>query len=140
MGQHNSKDLINSDSTLAKAQNMKMTASGLPICKQRTDKILTKKELENMRLKTNISPDVRIILNPPFSLVDRITDSLYLTGVGGLTIENLTILKITCIINATHEMPLATIKGVVSVRVPVSGVCALSNDYESKCAVLLIID
>ena len=106
------------DSPLMQAQNLEFTTGGIRINNKRTSAILTRRELEKMR-HANVSNDIRIILNKPFSNVDRITDSLYLTGIGGVLQENIKELKIRCIINATHEMPLAKLPRVVSLRVPV---------------------
>ncbi|KPM07597.1 TBC1 domain family member 10A [Sarcoptes scabiei] len=106
-------------SPLIQAQSLKMTRSGLPINQSVTSKLLNKKTIERMKRNQSIAQDVLIIMNPPFSEVDRITDHLYLTGVAGLTEENIYSLKITCIINATYEMPLLRIDGLESYRVPV---------------------
>lgn len=119
MGNKGHKYQHMSDSPLYQAQMLKCTQSGQPVNQIQTSQILTTRELNRMRRRKNLSPDVRIILNEPFSRVDRITDSLYLTGIAGLTEENLAALKITCIINATYEMPLAILKGIESFRVPV---------------------
>lgn len=110
---------IQTESPLLQAQSLKVTRSGLPINTQQVNKLVTRKDLEKMRKNPKISLDVRIILNPPFSLVDRISDNLYLTGIGGLIEENILSLHITCIINATYEMPLLKVKGIESLRVPV---------------------
>ena len=120
MGNRNYSQMRDKEnSPLKQAQTLKMTRSGLPISQQQSTKLMTRRQLEKMKKSANVSPDVRIILNPPFSDVDRITDNLYLTGVAGLIEENIISLKITCIINATFEMPLLQIKGIDSYRVPV---------------------
>lgn len=113
-----SVEFLGADSPLLQAQNQEFTSSGIRINNKRTAQILTRRELEKMR-HANVSNDVRIILNKPFSNVDRITDTLYLTGIGGVLLENIKELKIRCIINATHEMPLAKLPKVASLRVPV---------------------
>ncbi|XP_017494679.1 PREDICTED: dual specificity protein phosphatase 14-like [Rhagoletis zephyria] len=113
-----SVDFLGPESPLVQAQTLEFTSSGIRINNKRTSAILTRRELEKMR-HANVSNDIRIILNKPFSNVDRITDSLYLTGIGGVLLENIKELKIRCIINATHEMPLAKLPKVASLRVPV---------------------
>lgn len=113
-----SVECLGPESPLLLAQNLEFTSSGIRINNKKTSQILTRRELEKMR-HANVSNDVRIILNKPFSNVDRITDTLYLTGIGGVLMENIKELKIRCIINATHEMPLAKLPKVVSLRVPV---------------------
>lgn len=113
-----SVECLGPESPLLLAQSLEFTASGIRINTKKTSQILTRRELEKMR-HANVSNDIRIILNKPFSNVDRITDTLYLTGIGGVLMENIKELKIRCIINATHEMPLAKLPKVVSLRVPV---------------------
>ena len=110
---------LSRDSHLIKAQDMQVTSSGFQVNNQPNAHIMTRRELEKMRRKT-LPRDISIVLNPPFSNIDRILDSLYLTGIGGLLEESLRELKITCIINATYEMPLAKLSGVHTLRVPVS--------------------
>ena len=107
------------DSPLNQAQLMKMTRSGLQINQDVTTKPLNRRTIEKLKQNQKTAPDVLIILSPPFCDVDRITDHLYLTGMGGLTEENLSTLNITCIVNATYEMPLLRMKGIESYRVPV---------------------
>ncbi|XP_027197922.2 dual specificity protein phosphatase 21-like [Dermatophagoides pteronyssinus] len=107
------------ESPLNQAQGLKITRSGLQINQEVTNKPLNKKMVEKLRRNPKTAPDVLIILNPPFCDIDRITDNLYLTGMGGLTEENISTLNITLIINATYEMPLLRMKGVDSFRVPV---------------------
>lgn len=109
-------DVIN---VLMKSQNLKTTRTGQPVDQRKTNKLLAKKDLQQMRQMTTLPMDVLIILNPPFSIVDRITDNLYLTGIGGIIRENITNLKVNCIINVTIEMPLLQIPNIESYRVPV---------------------
>lgn len=112
-------DGLGPDSPLMQAQHLTSTTSGIEINCEKTARIMTRAQLERMRRRDDISSDIRIIMNRPFSNVDRITDSLYLTGIGGVLVENIVDLKIALIINATHEMPLARYPGVKSLRVPV---------------------
>ncbi|OTF81176.1 dual specificity phosphatase-like protein [Euroglyphus maynei] len=106
-------------SPLNQAQTMKLTRSGLQINQDVTSKPLNKRMIEKLKRNPKTAPDVLIILSSPFCDIDRITDHLYLTGMGGLTEENLATLSITCIVNATYEMPLLRMKGIESYRVPV---------------------
>lgn len=107
------------DSALMQAQQLQQTSSGIEVASNRGSQVMTRRDLERMRRQESVSEDIRIILNKPFSNVDRITDSLYLTGIGGVLEENIHDLKIVCIINCTHEMPIAKMKNVRSLRVPV---------------------
>lgn len=107
------------DSALMQAQQLQQTSSGIEVASNRGSQVMTRRDLERMRRRESVSEDIRIILNKPFSNVDRITDSLYLTGIGGILEENIRDLKIVCIINCTHEMPIAKMKNVRSLRVPV---------------------
>lgn len=120
MGNKYEKFKNNDDYPLKAAQYMRTTRNGMTINQKVSEKALTMRELDRLRRNPKTSTDVRIVLNPPFSNVDRITDNLYLTGVGGLVEENIRNLKITCIINATYEMPLLRLKGIEAIRVPVS--------------------
>jgi hypothetical protein len=80
----------------------------------------TNAQLERTRNDPNTYPEMKQVLSRPLSLVDKITDSLYLTGIGGLTKENFAEYKITCVINATYEAPQFNIEGIECIRVPVS--------------------
>ncbi|KAI1294610.1 Dual specificity protein phosphatase 21 [Halotydeus destructor] len=68
-------------------------------------KPLTEKKLKHLRSKADLRQDWQTILQPQFSTMHKITDELYLTGLFGLTLENLTNNKIKTIINATSEAP-----------------------------------
>ncbi|RWS27244.1 dual specificity protein phosphatase 18-like isoform X1 [Leptotrombidium deliense] len=47
-----------------------------------------------------------------FSEMSKITDSLYLTGIGGMTQENMQRNRIKCVINISHQEELKTEEGV----------------------------
>ncbi|XP_054157622.1 dual specificity protein phosphatase 14-like [Oppia nitens] len=95
------------------------------INKQFVKRLTTRSELLAVRDNPDVSPDVRAILTEPYSNVDKITDNLYLTGMGGLIKENIESLYITCIINATYEAPNYLLPELQTFRVPVDDT---SND------------
>ena len=104
-------------SVLAKAQTMTKTLTGKHITRTKTKQFPTLADQENSRHK--LPPDYRIILEPPFSSIDKITPNLYLSGIGGLVQENIHKNQITCIINATYEAPHFQSETIDSFRVPV---------------------
>ncbi|CAG2120257.1 unnamed protein product, partial [Medioppia subpectinata] len=97
---------------------MTKTASNqTDINKQIMKKLTTRAELHITRAE---SPEgLKLILSPPFNAVDKITDNVYLTGAGGMTRENIVGLRISCIINATYEVPNHDVKGLECIRVPI---------------------
>jgi hypothetical protein len=113
------KSGIKKGSALFKAMNMTHMANGELINKV-IMRAPTKAQLERTINDPNTNPEMKKVLSPPLSLVDKITDNLYLTGIGGLTKENFAEYKITCIINATYEAPQLHIEGIECIRVPVS--------------------
>lgn len=104
-------------SVLAKAQTMTKTLTGKHITRTKTKQFPTLADQENSRHK--LPPDYRMILEPPFSSIDKITPNLYLSGIGGLVRENIHKNKITCIINVTYEAPHFQSETIDSFRVPV---------------------
>lgn len=99
---------------------MRVTLTGHEIARNEVKKVLTNNEREKLIKDQKTAPDFRLILSPPFNEVNKITDSLYLTGIGGLTKENLENLGFTLIINATYEWPNSSVEGIECIRVPVS--------------------
>jgi hypothetical protein len=114
------KSSLKKGSALFKAMNMTHMANGESISKVIIRDMSKKAQLERIRNDPNTNPEVKQVLSPPLSLVDKITDSLYLTGIGGITKENFAEYKITCVINATYEAPQLHIEGIECIRVPVS--------------------
>lgn len=103
---------------LCKAQKDTQTKLGQKIMKPSTI-MLSNQEVEMIRDDAGASSDVRLIMNPPFSEVSRITDKLFLSGVAGLTTDNVANLNISLIVNVTYEMPILIRPKLASVRVPV---------------------
>lgn len=65
---------------------------------------------------TNPDDDYKLLLNPLFAAMTKITDNLFLTGVGGMTKENFRKNHIDFVVNITTEAPFW--QGVESMRVP----------------------
>src|SRR6218665_1682920 len=111
---------LDDKSELLKSQSWKTTkAKNKDIVQTKTHCLMTKIQLEKMRRNKKLSPDIGIIIRPPFSNFDRINDNLFLTSIGGLTTENIQSKKITCIINCTWELALLNVKEIDSIRVPI---------------------
>lgn len=107
--------------TLERAQRATTTKLGLDVNRQVTANILDNRDVENLaKAQPEVASDIRLILNPPFSEMSRITDTLFLTGIGGLTKQNFANLQIQLIVNATYELPIIETQTITSVRVPVS--------------------
>ena len=53
----------------------------------------------------SLSPSIRILLSPPFSNFSSFNQQLYLTALGGITLDNLKQYHIKCLINLAEEIP-----------------------------------
>lgn len=71
------------------------------------------------RRRERMPPYCQIILTPMFAAMSKITDRLFLTGVGGMTRENFSQNRISCVVNATLEAPNLVMPGLRTIRVPV---------------------
>lgn len=112
---------LQSMTKLEGAQRMTSTKLGLSVNSVVTSSVLNRGEVEKLGSETSTASDeVKLVLNKPFNEVSRITDFLYLTGIGGLTHENFDELHINLIVNATYELPLVETSKIISVRIPVS--------------------
>lgn len=103
--------------TLLAAQRLTRTDNGQAICKD-TSELMTKSGIVALCRDRQVLEEKRLVLQPPFSNLDRVTSHLYITGIGGLTYENFHMYQITCVINATHDLPLLKHKLIESYRVP----------------------
>ncbi|CAG2107692.1 unnamed protein product [Medioppia subpectinata] len=103
---------------LYKASKMTKTAFHRSDITIQTVKKLTTRAQQDMA-KAKSPEGVVEIFSPPYSVVDKITDNVYLTGAGGMIRENIVSLKISCIINATYEVPNYDVKGLECIRVPI---------------------
>jgi len=106
-------------SVLYKASLMAATLSGLNINTKATRKLMTTKDHQKILNDPNTPQDFKLIFSPPFNTVNKLTEFLYLTGIGGLTKETFDKLNINLIINATYEWPNTILDGVECIRVPV---------------------
>ncbi|CAG2117325.1 unnamed protein product [Medioppia subpectinata] len=106
----------------------KTAANQSDITSQTVKKLTTRAQLETAKAGTDSvelakagtdSVGVEDLLSPPYSAVNKITDNVYLTGVGGIVRENIVGLRISCIINATYEAPNYDVKGLECIRVPI---------------------
>ena len=104
---------------LLKDQRKTMTAFNKKVNDTIVRKMMNQAMLEKMRNNPLLSPDVELIIRPPFSNLDQIVNGVFQTGIGGLIKENFENCKIRLIINATYEMPLINTNDVVSCRIPV---------------------
>ncbi|CAG2107245.1 unnamed protein product, partial [Medioppia subpectinata] len=103
---------------LYKASKMTKTAFHRSDITIQTVKKLTTRAQQDMA-KAKSPEGVVEIFSPPYSVVDKITDNVYLTGAGGMIRENIVGLRISCIINATYEVPNYDVKGLECIRVPI---------------------
>lgn len=102
---------------LGQDQALKKTlVGGQDICQSTTRKLLSTKDLELMGAHGN---DQKILVGTDFSTLHPIVPGLYLTALTGLQMKVLEAASVSVIINATHDMPLATIPGLLTYRVPV---------------------
>ncbi|CAG2109508.1 unnamed protein product [Medioppia subpectinata] len=101
------------------AQTMKMTRSGHGINAKVVRRPMSQKEAEKIARDPNSGPDFQVVFNPPLSICNKLTKYVYLSGIAALTKENLELLGITLIINATYEWPNVEPEGVTCYRVPV---------------------
>lgn len=114
------RKLILANTRLGRDQTLTRSRSGADICSLviSTHDLLTRRRVEKQR-KGPLPPDHRTIIQPPFSNMDLIVSTIYLTGMYGLTKENFRDCKIGLVINATIEYPLIRSSTVESYRVPV---------------------
>lgn len=102
---------------LARAQLATHTETGLKV-KRQVVRLMTRKDISQI-LKEKLPEDKRLVLTHPLARLDKITDHLYLTGVGGLVEENMNELGITGIFNATYELPIWYHPRIQFYRIPV---------------------
>ena len=69
------------------------------------------------RMKSSLFSD---LYTKPYNDFTKITDNLYLTGMGGICKENIEAYRIKSIINSTFELPKYVVKDIESLRIPVS--------------------
>lgn len=105
---------------LKRAQLMATTKKGQRIQRCSTTIVWTDYEVGLLQRDPTASQQMRLISSTPFRDMDRILDHLFLTGLAGVTRDNLIAHNISIIINATYEVPLLMLPTrIYSVRVPV---------------------
>ena len=103
-------------SPLKRAKLMKKTMNGKDINQEIHTKLISRAQ-QNLLRKTTYELDV--LLSEPYNLFSKITDNLFLTGVGGINAENIKDNNIKHIINVTYELPIYNVPGVESIKIPV---------------------
>ena len=66
---------------------------------------LTNKERVAILNSELISPSTRLLLCPPFANFSAFNSHLYLTGLAGITLDNLKQHHIKCLVNVAEEIP-----------------------------------
>lgn len=112
-------DPLKPNSNLFMAQQMKTTPSGHKVCERVTKVLMPQKEADKILSAPDTPDDFKTIFGPPFNACNKLKEFLYLTGLGGLTRENITEIGINLIINATYEWPCFDVPGITAIRVPV---------------------
>ena len=99
------------------AKLLKKTKNGKTINKRVRHRFDKKKDRQTFWER---SFELRLILTDKYATFTKITQNVYLTGIGGIVEENIRQYDIKGIVNATWELSLYQIKGIESIRVPVS--------------------
>ena len=115
----NEIEALKKNSNLWLAQQMRTTPSGHKVCTRVTKKLMTQKEADKILTAADTPEDFKTIFGPPFNECNKLLSYLYLTGLGGLTEENIRGKGITLIINATYEWPSIQVQGITTIRIPV---------------------
>ena len=110
--------------SLKSAQTRTRTVTGKRVNRHIYKHFLSRAELEQLKL-THKKKDSLFseIFSRPLNDFTEITENLYLTGMGGISKENITAKDIKCIVNATYELPKFVVNSVDSYRIPVSFQC-----------------
>lgn len=69
------------------------------------DQFMTHKERAALLTDADISLHLKILLGVPFSNFSAFSQHIYLTGMGGMTLENLQQHNVKCLINVAQELP-----------------------------------
>ena len=109
---------LKEDSLLFKAQQMVTTETGKAIT-QKANLPMSDANAKKLLNDRTLPQDFKTVFSPPFNAVSKLRDYLFLTGIGGLTQENLDKLQINLIFNATYEWPNVKWKNITTIRVPV---------------------
>src|SRR5699024_2807333 len=115
-------DAVLQATRLYRDQSLAETDTGMPVERNTTRHLITRKELEKMRADTELAknrPDITVIFSPEFAALHEIVPGVYLTGTFGLEKEAMKKASIALIINATNELPLLNMTAFKTYRVPV---------------------
>lgn len=74
-------------------------------CKSGKDQFMSNQDRSALLNSGSISTSTRLLLSAPFSNFSSFNPHLYLTGVGGITLDNLKQYYIKCLINVAEEIP-----------------------------------
>ena len=108
-GQSNSKSEIKCNQVEMKQKIQEHNTLGpiSPVARSKSimEMFMTNKERTVILNMTSVSPSTRLLLSPPFSNFSSFNQQLYLTAIGGVTLDNLKQYNIKCLINVAEEIP-----------------------------------
>jgi len=80
--------------------------SNSPVARSKStmELFMTHKERASIRNDSSISDNTKLLLSPPFCNFSAITKQVYLTGIGGITLDNLKKYNIKCLVNVAAEI------------------------------------
>src|SRR5699024_5543723 len=90
------------------SSNANKKSAGLtPVTRSKStlELFMTNKERSLIQSSVAISVHTKLLLNPPFSNFSEFTEHIFLTGIGGITLDNLKQNSIKCLINVAEEIP-----------------------------------
>ena len=121
--------------TLKSASKMTTTISGHTVNKTLRLRFFTRAQIKQIRDDPNTTIELKVILSETNCEFTPIKDNLYLTGVGGLTKENIRENRIKCVINVTYEAPKYWVHGIQSFRIPVCFSFGLKLNSFNDCLI-----
>ena len=110
----------------------------VPICRSKSTmaQFASKQDRDSVRNGDSLSACTKFLLDPPFSTFSAFNAQLYLTGIGGITLDNLKRHRIKCLVNVAAEIPpmVFTSKqpSVLYFKYPVSGCRSLTHSLTSS--------
>lgn len=84
----------------------KASTSPIVQCHSAMNLFITNKDRVNILNNPNMSMPTKLLLNPPFCNMSCFNSHLYLTGLSGLTIDNLKSSFVKYLINVAEEIPM----------------------------------
>jgi len=105
-------------------QNLANHRTSSPINRSQStmEHFMSNRERTAMLAHSSISATTRLLLSAPFSAFSAFDEQLYLTGIGGITLDNLKQHHIKTLVNVAEEIPaleLPESASVVAVKYPV---------------------